>query len=471
MYSLKIFFCLFFVQYSMSAQLKLKEVITGSRTEFGNRIVLSDDGNTLLITSENYNIQNDVFRLYIYRKTLNGWVKLDSIVNLGLSDLLYGPMDISYDGTIIATNRYTNALKQYISLFKYSGSKFDSIYTIENSQSTQSSFATCLKLSNNGEKLISNYLDLNLINTYLKNNNSGIYNKINTTQKPFSSNIFGRTIDMSGDGLFMVASNLAQYFPYVSGDIEFYHWQNNKWILHSNIPNEEQVQFFGNRVILSDDGQKCFFGITKDSAEIIRSYIRIGQEWIQCGDDIVLDHCELLDYHTVGTVLDVSADGKIICVSASYCKNRNNRFKIFRYLNDNWTEIKLPPYDNIKYAPSNSANISNDGKTIVVGFSKISTNVKIPDYVAVYSLDNSVDTKEEHSIELKIHPNPTNNLIHIQGLQEEAKVSIKNINGQIVKTVTTTDGQIDISDIPNGLYIFAIQNKYVKERHKVVKVE
>ncbi len=72
---------------------------------------------------------------------------------------------------------------------------------------------------------------------------------------------------------------------------------------------------------------------------------------------------------------------------------------------------------------------------------------------------------------LKIHPNPTNNFIHIQGLQEEAKVSIKNINGQIVKTVTTTDNQLDISDIPNGLYIFEIQNKYVKERHKVVKIE
>jgi len=73
--------------------------------------------------------------------------------------------------------------------------------------------------------------------------------------------------------------------------------------------------------------------------------------------------------------------------------------------------------------------------------------------------------------QLKIHPNPTNSVIHIQGLQEEAKVRIQYINSQVIKTVTTIDGQIDISDLPNGLYIFEIQNKDVKERLKVIKVE
>ncbi len=73
--------------------------------------------------------------------------------------------------------------------------------------------------------------------------------------------------------------------------------------------------------------------------------------------------------------------------------------------------------------------------------------------------------------QLKISPNPTNSIIHIQGLQEEAKVNIQDINGKVIKTVVTTDGQVDISELPNGLYIFEIQNKQVKERHKVVKVE
>ncbi len=84
-----------------------------------------------------------------------------------------------------------------------------------------------------------------------------------------------------------------------------------------------------------------------------------------------------------------------------------------------------------------------------------------------------VGTTESNNIHtrLKIHPNPTNSIIHIQGLQEEAKVRIQHINGQVIKTVTTTDGQVDISDLPNGLYIFEIQNKDVKERHKVVKIE
>ena len=73
--------------------------------------------------------------------------------------------------------------------------------------------------------------------------------------------------------------------------------------------------------------------------------------------------------------------------------------------------------------------------------------------------------------QLKIHPNPTNSIIHIQGLQEEANVRIQNINSQVIKTINTTDGQVDISELPNGLYIFEIQNKHLMERHKVLKIE
>ena len=73
--------------------------------------------------------------------------------------------------------------------------------------------------------------------------------------------------------------------------------------------------------------------------------------------------------------------------------------------------------------------------------------------------------------QLKIHPNPTNSIIHIQGLQEEAKVNIQDINGQGIKAVVTSDGQVDISELPNGLYIFEIKNKQVIERHKVLKIE
>ena len=76
-----------------------------------------------------------------------------------------------------------------------------------------------------------------------------------------------------------------------------------------------------------------------------------------------------------------------------------------------------------------------------------------------------------NSNQLKIYPNPTNSLLHIDGLNAEASIIIQHINGQIIKTVTTIDSQIDISDLPNALYIFEIQNKDVNERHKVVKIE
>ena len=83
------------------------------------------------------------------------------------------------------------------------------------------------------------------------------------------------------------------------------------------------------------------------------------------------------------------------------------------------------------------------------------------------------NTKEEaiSSNKLKLYPNPTKGMVKIDHLETSASIIITNINGQILKTLHDVEKEVDISELPAGMYILDIRSKVISERHKIVKVE
>ena len=70
-----------------------------------------------------------------------------------------------------------------------------------------------------------------------------------------------------------------------------------------------------------------------------------------------------------------------------------------------------------------------------------------------------------------LYPNPTSGTIHINGLETPVSVTISNVSGLRVKVCPDVTDEVDISDLPAGMYILDIRGKDFRERHKVVKVE
>ena len=76
---------------------------------------------------------------------------------------------------------------------------------------------------------------------------------------------------------------------------------------------------------------------------------------------------------------------------------------------------------------------------------------------------------DENGIEaISLYPNPANDLIYLEGLEEESEISIYNAIGMKVKTTMLQgDAEINISDLPAGLYLLRIGNqrtlKLIKE--------
>ena len=63
--------------------------------------------------------------------------------------------------------------------------------------------------------------------------------------------------------------------------------------------------------------------------------------------------------------------------------------------------------------------------------------------------------------EIKIYPNPTTDILHIQ-MESSDKfqntfIQIADINGKVVSQFTSMDNEIDVSKLPNGIYMLIVQ--------------
>ena len=77
-------------------------------------------------------------------------------------------------------------------------------------------------------------------------------------------------------------------------------------------------------------------------------------------------------------------------------------------------------------------------------------------YVNTLSSDNII--KEQSFV--RMYPNPTDNYIMFEGIQDESKLDLFNITGQIVKSfdLVSSRDQVDISHIDKGVYFVSVNN-------------
>ncbi|MCZ2101642.1 MAG: T9SS type A sorting domain-containing protein [Chitinophagales bacterium] len=72
---------------------------------------------------------------------------------------------------------------------------------------------------------------------------------------------------------------------------------------------------------------------------------------------------------------------------------------------------------------------------------------------------------------LKLYPNPTTGIVTIETLDTPAKVDIYDLNGSLVQSVHNVTLEVNIDNLPSGVYILNILNNQINERHKIIKIE
>jgi len=70
---------------------------------------------------------------------------------------------------------------------------------------------------------------------------------------------------------------------------------------------------------------------------------------------------------------------------------------------------------------------------------------------------------------LKLYPNPVSDKLFISTKEQIEHVDIYNINGQLVKQTDIVANGVDVSQLPNGLYMIQIQTNTNTTTQKFLK--
>jgi hypothetical protein len=76
---------------------------------------------------------------------------------------------------------------------------------------------------------------------------------------------------------------------------------------------------------------------------------------------------------------------------------------------------------------------------------------------------NSTGVDENGGSIISLYPNPANETIHLEGLEDETEVCVYNALGMLVKSLTLNgEDEIAISDLPSGLYLLRVGKTCLK---------
>lgn len=126
-------------------------------------------------------------------------------------------------------------------------------------------------------------------------------------------------------------------------------------------------------------------------------------------------------------------------------------------LADAWGNV----IDEVHYYDSEPWPSEPDGFGPYLQLIDLDADNSLPEnWIAAEFYDN-VETVSDHDI--AVYPNPSNDVLHIISDEEFTTVEVIEMTGKMI--VKTTENMVDVSSIPNGLYVLKINTK----RHTIVK--
>jgi len=116
-----------------------------------------------------------------------------------------------------------------------------------------------------------------------------------------------------------------------------------------------------------------------------------------------------------------------------------------------------PNANNEKYPMLQTANIINENNQLTT----------LGEYYASHNPNNNLSNHKKKLDELTIYPNPSNNLIYIDGDYSDLTARIFDLNGKILAQ-EIVKSEMNIFQLKNGVYFIELSNEINKKIHKLI---
>lgn len=205
----------------------------------------------------------------------------------------------------------------------------------------------------------------------------------------------------------------------------------------------------------------------------------IGQEDTTFTGIITLTTPGFNGLNSTAKTICLQSDGKIFSGGDFTNYNGISRNRIVKLNANGYFDTSFDPGTGFNNSVTTSA-VQSDDKLIVAGFFTMYNGQNRNRIVRLKS--TATTTVEENALvfeELNVYPNPSSSKITCEFELSETKsvtIEIKNMLGQTVKTIDKkifeigkNKSEIDISDLPKGLYILEFQSKEQSSFKKFIK--
>jgi hypothetical protein len=130
------------------------------------------------------------------------------------------------------------------------------------------------------------------------------------------------------------------------------------------------------------------------------------------------------------------------------------------------------------YNPSTGISISwTLGETIVTTFTASDNTIKISNGFQPQLYVTAVEENIETGVKITVYPNPASDIVNIRfdvALDQEVKLLMISSQGKPVKSIiieaTTIEKEINLQDLPSGIYYLRLIKGNLSNVYKVVKL-
>lgn len=384
----------------ISAQLTKGKMLTGKATgeQFGRNVKLSADGTVLAVGAPLNSEQGDQDgRIAVYKFDGTNWQMLGNQILPGTKDFRYGEiMELSGDGKkLVAASAFGG-----VSFYAFDGKDW-----IKSSQNIQmenpGDQVKSISITPDGGKIAVSYSCEKHWTVCIKlcyfDGNQWQQDGPDITPFP-GERIYSLPVSLTADGQLMAVSNYSKDVKGLknTGGVIFYNKENHQWVRHTSTffgdaPNAN----LGSEVVVAKNGNWAIASATSiDPLDLntgfVETYTMENNTWVKKIKTLKPEKPNCYFGHAV----TISADGNLMALSMPYIRySKPGYVKVYKNTLPGWSEIAtITDTDGIETtsSPNNSTGwsiaMSEDGKTLAVGFPHNDENGDMSGKVIVYDL-------------------------------------------------------------------------------------